>query len=123
MNYQKTIQIFLFIFCTSLFCLATTAEAGGVKERMAARIPALTVLKNSGVIGENNKGFLEFRGNKTQTALINAENADRSKVYAFIAQKQGVSPSLVGKRRAAQIAGQGGKGQWFQNDNGNWYKK
>ncbi len=123
MNYKKTVQICIVILVASLFCLITTAEANGIKARMAARIPALTTLKNSGIIGENNKGLLEFRKAGTQAALINAENADRLKIYTLIARKQGVSPALVGQRRAAQIAGQGRKGQWFQHPNGIWYRK
>ncbi len=123
MSYKNKLQPFLLIFCATLFCLTATAGAGGIKERMAARIPALTSLKNSGVIGENNKGLLEFRGAAVKAELITAENADRQQVYAIIAQKQGVSPALVGQRRAAQIAGQGVKGQWFQRPDGSWYQK
>ncbi len=123
MSYKNKLRLFLLILCAALFCLTTTAGAGGIKARMAARIPALTTLKNSGVIGENNKGLLEFRGARTKAKLVAAENADRLQVYAIIAQKQGVSPALVGQRRAAQIAGQGGKGQWFQRPDGSWYRK
>ena len=90
---------------------------------MAARIPALNTLKNKGVVGENNKGLLEFRGPKEQLTLVTEENKDRLQVYATIAKSQGVNTALVGQRRAAQIAEKGSKGQWFQHPNGNWYQK
>jgi len=90
---------------------------------MAVRIPALTTLKNTGVIGENNKGYLEFRGTKQSAKLIQDENKDRVIVYKAIAKKQGVSPDLVGQRRAKMIADKGRTGQLFQKKDGTWYKK
>ncbi len=124
MSYKKSLPILFIILCLSL-CCATSIMAGGneIKARMAARIPVLTSLKNSGVIGENNKGLLEFRRGKSQAKLVSEENADRLKVYAIIAKSQGVSPVLVGQRRATQIAKQGIKGQWFQKPDGKWFQK
>ena len=90
---------------------------------MAGRIPAITQLKNSGVVGENNKGYLEFRSAKKSEKLVVDENKDRSVVYKAIAKKQGASADLVGKRRAQMIAQKGKSGQWFQKSDGSWYKK
>ncbi|WP_136796798.1 MULTISPECIES: YdbL family protein [Desulfosediminicola] len=110
-----------------LFALAigsTTVLAASIKDRMASRLPTITALKDQGTIGENNKGLLEYRsGNKPEQATVNAENQDRSKVYAAISKKEGVSATLVGERRAKRIAEIGQAGHWFQDGSGKWYKK
>ncbi len=90
---------------------------------MAQRLPEITKMKNQGVFGENNKGYLEFREAKKGEALLHAENKDRAVVYKAIAKKQGASADLVGKRRAKMIAQKGKAGQWFQKQDGSWYKK
>lgn len=91
---------------------------------MKQRRPVLTKLKNSGVIGENYKGYIEYRTKKReQTVLVRAENQDRAEVYAQVARKNGTTTALVGKEYAEQIAEEGKKGQWFQRENGNWYQK
>ena len=113
---------FVFIACTLL--MTTSVHSAGIKERMAGRIPAINALKTQGVIGENNKGFLEYRtGSKPQPQLVADENKDRAKVYGAISKQQGASAALVGERRANMIAQKGKKGQLFQKPDGTWYKK
>ncbi|GAB6190995.1 YdbL family probable chaperone protein [Desulfocastanea catecholica] len=115
-------SLFIFIAC-SLF-MVTLAHTASIKDQMAARIPAINALKDQGVIGENNKGFLEFRrAGSPQQALIQAENSDRAAVYAAIGKNQGASPVLVGERRAKMIAEKGQAGHWFQKPDGSWYQK
>ena len=95
-----------------------------IKARMKDRLPVITALKANGVVGENNKGYLEVIGaNKGKAGLINAENSDRKQVYTAIAKQQGTSVDLVGKRRAKQIAKKAKPGQWIQDQRGNWYQK
>lgn len=102
----------------------TPGFAQDIKERMKSRLPAVNELKAKGVVGENNKGFLEFRGPQEKADVISAENADRAKVYEAIAAQQNTTPDLVGKRRAMQIRNEvAGPGEWLQDDSGNWYKK
>jgi uncharacterized protein YdbL (DUF1318 family) len=120
-KHTQTLSILLTL-ATLIFFVSPVCSAS-IKDRMAERLPAITQLKNSGVVGENNKGFLEFRQAKTSEQLVNDENKDRTAVYNAIAQKQGVSAELVGKRRAKMIAEIGTAGQWFQKDDGSWYKK
>lgn len=107
----------------SCFLFVQAGHSAGIKERMAGRIPAITSLKDSGVVGENNKGFLEFRAARQSEQLISDENKDRATVYSAIAKNQGAPAELVGKRRAKMIEENGTKGQWFQKDDGSWYKK
>jgi uncharacterized protein YdbL (DUF1318 family) len=115
---------FFFIFIACILFMAASAHSAGIKERMAGRIPAINALKDQGAIGENNKGFLEYRtGNKPQPQLVADENSDRGKVYGAISKQQGAPVALVGERRAKMIAQKGKAGQWFQKPDGTWYKK
>jgi uncharacterized protein YdbL (DUF1318 family) len=91
---------------------------------MAKRLPIINQLKAKGIVGENNQGYLQFMGSKKEKAdVVNAENADRKKVYEAIAKQQKTTAALVGKRRAAQIAQIAGKGEWIQSSDGKWKKK
>ncbi len=100
------------------------ASAASVKERMLARVSDINELKNSGIVGENNQGFLEFRsGDTAKKQLIADENGDRQIVYGEIAKQQKIDIVLVGQRRAQQLAEMGAQGQWFQKPDGGWYQK
>jgi uncharacterized protein len=121
-NFFSISSLFIFIAC-SLFMVAV-AHSASIKDRMAARIPAINALKDQGAIGENNKGFLEYRtGNKPQPQLVADENSDRGVVYQAISKQQGAPAALVGERRAAMIAENGQAGHWYQKPDGTWYKK
>jgi uncharacterized protein YdbL (DUF1318 family) len=114
----------LYLFLAGFIFMAAVAHSASIKEQMAARIPAINTLKDQGVIGENNKGFLEYRtANKPEQTLVQAENTDRAAVYAAIGKNQGASPVLVGERRAAMIVENGQAGHWFQKPDGTWFKK
>ena len=77
-----------------------------------------------GLVGENNQGFLEFRGGKKpQADVIQAENKDRAAVYKAIAERQKTTPEFVGQARAAQIAEKEPSGFWVQEPDGKWKKK
>ncbi len=122
MRFLRKITV-IALFCCFLIP-ALTVEAASVKERMAARLPAITALKEQGLLGENNKGYLSYlKGSKPQQDMVKAENADRKKVYAAISKKQGVSINLVGKRRAKMLFERGKTGHWFQQQDGNWVQK
>lgn len=111
---------------TVIFIAGVLAFAGSeeIKARMKARLPVIEMLKDKGIIGENNQGYLEFIGSdRSESDVVNAENADRKKVYSAIAKHQGVTVELVGKRRAIQIAQRAKPGQWLQKENGQWYQK
>ena len=116
-------------FLAGLFLLAifVQAESAELKQRFLQRKPLLEDMKNQGWVGENNLGFLSFRGaagqSKENTQVVQAENEDRKTVYAEIAAKVNTSVADVGKRRAAQIATLAAAGQWLQDAEGNWYQK
>ena len=112
----------------SLLCIVFAAEgfpsAQEIRNRMIARLPEIKALKTKGIIGENNKGFLEFIGQQKENQdLVAAENQDREKVYNAIAKQQGTSVELVGQHRAIQIANKAQPGDWLQDAGGKWYQK
>lgn len=121
---HNRIIFIVIVTVAALFITGLNAPAASVKERMLGRIPAINALKDKGLIGENNKGYLSYRSaDKPEQNLVNGENKDRESVYQAIAQKQKVDIGLVGQRRAKQIADLGKKGHWFQKPDGTWYKK
>jgi uncharacterized protein YdbL (DUF1318 family) len=101
------------------------AGADDIKARMQDRLPTIVQMKSEGIIGENNKGYLEFVPGAAQKneSTITAENNDRKAVYSAIAGQQKTTPELVGERRAIQIAEKAAPGEWLQDQSGKWYKK
>lgn len=100
-------------------------DLGSVKQRMAQRLPTVDSLKDSGLVGENNRGYLEARSSLSGDGVrtVSAENADRAKVYAAVAQQTGSSSDQVGRARARQIGQNSKPGVWLQDDGGHWYQK
>jgi len=112
------------VFILGLLITDSYSSAAEIKQRMLARLPVIQALKDKGIVGENNKGYLEFTGqNKEKEDVVEAENNDRKQVYGAIAKQQSTTVELVGKHRAAQIAEKAQPGEWLQDANGKWYKK
>lgn len=122
------------ILCSSLilsslampFEVAFASDAATIKNAMLARKATIDALKQSGKVGEDNKGYLApvsggLAG--SDAATVNAENADRAKVYEAIAKKQGTTAALVGQRRAVQLAAQAKPGEYVQGADRSWKKK
>ncbi|MBI5307343.1 MAG: YdbL family protein [Planctomycetes bacterium] len=120
---NKYFKAMTFFFIFTMVALGGSSYAADITAKMQARLPAIKELKAKGVVGENNKGYLEFRGAPAKENVVQDENNDRKEVYATIAAKQGVTADVVGKRRAEQIADKAAPGEWLQNPSGNWYKK
>lgn len=102
--------------------LTHAQDLGAIRTRMEQRIGQIDTLKTQGVLGENNRGFLEVRSGDDK-GIAAAENADRSAVYAALAKKTGATADAVGKARGKQIAAASAKGVWVQLENGQWTKK
>jgi hypothetical protein len=121
---QRTITKILTFLIIGFFVLGATAFADDIKARMKNRLPVIKKLKIEGIVGEDNKGYLQFvGGNKAKADVVAAENKDRKKVYTAIAKQQGTTAELVGKRRALQIAKKAATGEWVQDAGGNWIQK
>jgi uncharacterized protein YdbL (DUF1318 family) len=120
-GYAIVALLILLVFSTEANCFA---GADDIKARMKSRLPTITQLKSEGVIGEDNKGYVDFvSSTRKQVSLVKAENTDRKKVYSAIARQQETSAQLVGERRAKQIAERAKSGEWLQDESGKWYKK
>ncbi|BDS08030.1 hypothetical protein NT6N_30700 [Oceaniferula spumae] len=107
--------------------LAPVADAdtpAQIKARMAKRLGQIVALKQKGSVGENNLGYLSPRGalSGSESAMVNAENADRRSVYQIIAGKTNSSATTVGKTRAASIRSSAPGGTWVQLPDGSWKK-
>ena len=111
-----------FLFALCLVSLVRAEDVSAVKAQMEQRLPQVDALKAQGVVGENNRGFLEVRGGDAG-AVVAAENKDRENDYAAVAQKTGSTADQVGKKRAAKIAQNSRAGVWVQDEAGNWKKK
>lgn len=100
-------------------------DLGAVKARMEQRLGSVDALKERGVAGENNRGFLEARGSASagDQKVIAEENGDRRTVYADIASRTGASADAVGRQRAQQLASLAKRGVWIQESNGAWRQK
>ena len=121
---NKTIIVLLPVFILGILLTNAYASSKAIKKRMIERLPTIRELKAKGLVGENNKGYLEFVGSKKEKSnVVKAENKDRKKVYGAIAKQQGTTIELVGKHRAIQIAKKAKPGELLQDANGQWYEK
>ena len=121
---KNIFKIVISLLLACIFITGTAAWGASIKTRMKNRLPALMELKDKGLVGETNKGYLQFRGAaKEKENVVKAENADRKKVYKAIAKQQGVTIEVVEKRRALQIAQKARPGHWLQDEAGKWYQK
>lgn len=123
---MKTTILKLILIC--LICLTATLGAtawgDGIKERMLQRQPAIIDLKNQGIVGETNTGYLGYvTAQQSGQEVVSAENADRKAVYTHIAGQQNISVDLVGKRRALQLLERATPGHFYQDQSGAWIKK
>ena len=96
-----------------------------LRARMEQRLPGVDALKGRGVIGENNRGFLEARASLKgdEQGVVSAENSDRAALYESVAKEQGISVDQVGRGRAQKIAAGSKRGVWLQGNDNAWYQK
>ena len=121
---QKRNLWFVVAVVAGVFLFSASAFCADIKARMKNRLPRIIELKAGGIVGENNQGFLAFiGGNKSEQALVDAENQDRQLVYGAIAKQQGTTADVVGRRRALQIAENAKPGEWLQDAGGKWAQK
>ena len=112
------------VFILGFMITAGHSSSAEIKQRMIDRLPVIKFLKDKGLVGENNNGYLEFIGQKKANQdVVESENNDRKLVYEAIAKQQGTTVELVGKHRAVQIANKAQPGDWLQDANGKWYQK
>ena len=102
-----------------MFAGVVFAAADGYGMDSKQRLAIIKGLKIKGIVAENSKGFLEFKtADKSAAAVVDEENAERSKAYADVAKTTKASIADVGAQRAAQIAKEEGKGAGVQDAKG-----
>jgi uncharacterized protein len=113
------------ILGTTLPPLGAQESAAELRQRMEHRLPAVDEMKSQKIVGENNRGFLEVRGDASgeQRETVDAENRDRTAVYAMIAEQTEATPEQVGRARARRIAELSAPGVLLQAEDGSWYEK
>jgi uncharacterized protein YdbL (DUF1318 family) len=126
---MKSHLIFRLLFVIASLAFGSVAvraqDLNTVKARMEQRLGSVNGLKDRGVAGENNRGFLEPRGSASNDdqRMISEENGDRRTVYAALAAQTGASPDTVGRQRAQQLAQLARAGHWIQDAGGAWKQK
>ncbi len=120
---SKHMTVLLSLMTVLFIFIAPAWGQEGIKSRMAERLPVIDALKAKGVVGENNRGYLTFRGPKEKADVVAAENQDRAALFQHIAAQQGTTPDIVGRRFAAKFRNLTRPGEWYQDDNGTWQKK
>lgn len=109
---------------SSFAVVATADEMSAAQARIQARQREVATLKESGALGENNRGFLEVRGSAAGAGqLAQQENADREILYGVVAKRSNVPVEQVGRERAKSIAASSKSGVWVQDEGGAWKKK
>ena len=122
---MKTLTTFLMtlIVLTASTALAAPSEEE-LKKRFEARYPEIRELKQKGVIGETDGGYVEFVKDRDEDAaeLVKDENDDRKALYALIAEKEKTEPEVVAKRNAKRNFERAKDGEYLKED-GKWRKK
>ena len=92
------------------------AELEKLRKRFAERYPTLVALQRAGKVGERFDGYVAVVERKyrddpadpdkekgpTVAELLEAENADRSRLYRILAERLEVPPEKVARRNAAR---------------------
>jgi len=104
---------------------AVADELDDLKQRFKERAGELLTLKNAGKIGETYLGYVEaVKGglSAAEQKIVDAENADRKKLYTIIAKQQGTTPQRVAERNALRNFSNADKGHWLKSKDG-WMQK
>lgn len=121
----------------SIFMLSVALSASSVsaaeppteaelKARFSERLDELRRLQDAGKVGETSEGYIKAvkgAGGQDVAKLIAAENADRRKLYALIAERTGEPPSEVAKQAAIRNFRKAKPDHWLELRPGTWAQK
>jgi uncharacterized protein YdbL (DUF1318 family) len=103
-----------------------TDELKTALENRRARYEALKALKGRGLIGENNRGYLEVLSDQQDAKrLASEENRDRQTIYEAIAEQNDLrqASGTIEKVFAQVQRDKAETGEMIQLENGQWAKK
>ena len=93
-------------------------------ESRKARFEELKSFKARGIVGENNRGYVQaLSADADVKGLVNAENKDRKVVYEAIVDQNGLDAgalATVEKVFARVQRDKAASGEKVQDENGNW---
>ena len=99
-----------------------TPQVTEALENRRDRYEELVSLKQEGLIGENNRGYLHvFEGRPDAEAIANAENRDRKIIYQTIAEQNNLTDAIGTIEEVQRDKSQ--PGDRIQNKDGSWTKK
>ena len=113
-------------FATEYSLKQMTPEVEAALNNRKARFEKLESLKSQGIIGENNKGFVELLGDGSQSGNIaEMENKDRKVIYQTIAEQNGITGQMdvIGKVFAQVQHEKAVAGYKIQDSDGQWKEK
>ena len=106
---------------------ATNAAAKAeLKTSFDSRTAQLAAAKATGSIGECTDGTVALVGDLVDanlSATIEAENADRKKLYQLLASETNASAAQIGERNAMRNYQNAKAGEWLRTRDGIWKKK
>jgi len=103
-----------------------TPEVRQALENRRARFNELHALKAQGIVGENNRGYIEFlESGAAASSLVIAENSDRKVIYQTIAEQNDLQGQLdtIEKVFAQVQRDKAESGDRIQGDDGQWIQK
>ena len=111
---------------TAAFAADNAAAKAELKSSFDNRTLQLAAAKAAGSIGECTDGTLAVVGDLVDanlSVLIEAENADRKKLYQLIASETNASAAQIGERNAMRNYQNAKVGEWLRTRDGVWKKK
>ncbi len=103
-----------------------TPEVQAALDGRRSRYVQLTDLKREGLVGENNRGYVEaFSDREDVQGIVADENHDRKIIYTTIAQQNGLTGALATIERvfAQEQRDRAQPGFKIQNGDGSWITK
>lgn len=102
-------------------------EKAQLRERFKERYPALRQLKADGFVGETSEGYIAGVNNQAldqrASGLVEAENADRRRLYQILAQELGADVQTVALQNAQRNFQKAAQGEYLRDPQQQWYKK
>ena len=106
---------------------AMTPEVKAALEARKARFSDIKAMKAKGLVGENNRGYVQVLGDGAGVqAAVNAENADRKVVYEAIVEQNQLGDGVLATVEAVFASVQRDKavpGEKIQQSSGEWSTK
>ncbi len=100
-------------------------EMSDLRNRFESRDGRVQQLKVAGTIGETSAGLLEAvkSASGEDRRVMEEENGDRKRLYALLAQRDGVTAEVVADRAARRNFGRARAGEYLKYPDGVWRQK